>query len=84
LFLLSVAPEDEDAGEEDGEAECEPSSVRDFGESGGEIETVEEAEDDEAGQDDEDLETPDYEGYKGDHAGCEEGDKDNADAVGFA
>ena len=44
LVLFPVAPEDEDTGQKDGEAEREPSAVRDLCESRREIETVEGAE----------------------------------------
>lgn len=83
MILFAIAPENEDAGKENGEAEGEPGSVRDFRESRGKVETVEGAEDEEASYDDGDVKTPYYEGDKGDHAGRYEGDKDHADAVGL-
>ena len=84
LAFFAVAPEDENGGEEDGEAEGEPGAVGDFGEGGGEVEAVKSAEEDEEGESEEDGEAPDDEGDKGDHTGCNESDEDDTDTVGFA
>lgn len=84
LILLSKAPENKDTRQHARKHKREPGALGDFGEYGREIHAVEGGEDDEDGEDQEGVEAPDDDGNNGDHAGCDEGDEDNADAVSVA
>ena len=81
LVLLTEAPENENARQHARKDKGEPSSLWDLREHGGEVHAVESREYDEDGKDDEWAYTPDYEGDDGDHAGCDECDEDDANAV---
>ena len=84
LVLFPVAPEDEDTRQENSETEREPSAIWDFGESRRKIETVKGAENEEAGDDYQEVQAPDDQGYKRHHGGGDEGNEDDTDAVGFS
>lgn len=84
LGFFAVPPEKEDRGEEAGYEHGEPGAVGEFGDGGGKVEAFEGGEDEEAEEDEEDVETPDDEGCDGDHAGCYEGDQNDAGAIGVA
>ena len=51
LLLFAKAPEDEDAGKDNGKSESEPGALRYFQECGGEVRSVKCAEDEETEQD---------------------------------
>lgn len=81
LIFFAKAPKDEDAGENNGECESEPSAVGNLGESRGKIETVKRADNKEATKDNDGWGSPDDQGHKGNHRSCNEGYKNNTYTV---
>ena len=81
LLLLTEAPKDEDTGEDGCEREGEPGALRDFQQYGREIGAVERAKDEEAEKHQEGVQAPDEQRDERDHAGRDEGDHNDTDAV---
>lgn len=84
LVFFPIAPKDEDTRQYNSETKREPSAVWDFGESRRKIETVEGAENQEAGGDNQEVQAPDDQGYEGYHGGRDESDEDDTDTISFS
>lgn len=84
LVFFPEAPENEDAGEKNGEHEGKPSPLGYFGQRGRQVQTVERAEDEESNCHDHDRQPPDDHRDEGDHERCDERHQDHADPIRLA
>lgn len=84
LMILAIAPGQQDRAENGGDGQGQPSTIGHFGECRCKEQAIQSAEDQEEGQDECKMQLPDYDGGDGDKTGRDEGDKNDAHAVGIA